>query len=80
MNIHQTHTLSYKSRAVFQRMVVSHFERVPKEFVENEACFVFVNQGEVLVRTPDQFFHLPFAQPDQIQNGFLTHSLSQNKI
>lgn len=39
-------------------MVVSHFERVPKEFVENEACFVFVNQGEVLVRTTDQLFHL----------------------
>jgi AraC-like DNA-binding protein len=58
MNIHQTNILSYKKKDVFQRMVVSHFDRVPKEFVENEACFVFVNQGEVLVRTTDQFFHL----------------------
>jgi len=39
-------------------MIVSHFDRVPKEYIENEACFVFVNEGEISVRAPDHYIHL----------------------
>ncbi|MFT6243533.1 MAG: AraC-like DNA-binding protein [Salibacteraceae bacterium] len=30
-----------------------YFDRMPKEYVENEACFVFVNKGELSIRSQD---------------------------
>ena len=35
-----------------------YFDRVPKQYNEDEACFVFVNQGELSVRAQDDFFKL----------------------
>jgi AraC family transcriptional regulator, exoenzyme S synthesis regulatory protein ExsA len=35
-----------------------YFDRMPKEYVENEACFVFVNQGEVSIRSQDDYLNL----------------------
>jgi len=34
------------------------FNRTLKEYVEDEACFMFVNKGEVGVRTPDDYLKL----------------------
>jgi len=44
-------TIKYKGRVVFQKVHVSSFSRVPKEYYENEACFIFVNQGEFHIRS-----------------------------
>jgi AraC-like DNA-binding protein len=44
-------TISYKGRVVFQKVRAGSFTRIPKEYYENEACFIFVNQGEFGVRT-----------------------------
>jgi hypothetical protein len=47
-------TLKYKGHIVFQKLQVPSFERLPKEYYENEACFVFVNQGRFNIRTQTQ--------------------------
>lgn len=45
-----TKTISYKGRIVFQKLQVESFSRLPKVYHENEACFIFVNEGEFNVR------------------------------
>ena len=35
-----------------------YFERLPKEYSEDEACFVFVNQGELSVRSQNDYMNL----------------------
>jgi len=35
-----------------------YFDRIPKEYSENEACFVIVNQGEVSIRAQEEYFNL----------------------
>jgi AraC-like DNA-binding protein len=47
--------LKYKGQIVFERIVMSSFDRIPKMYQDNEACFMFINEGEFSVRTPDQF-------------------------
>ena len=50
--------LKYKGQIVFGKQAMPYFDRVPKEYAENEACFVFVNQGEVSVRSQDSYLNL----------------------
>lgn len=47
--------LTYKGFVVFEKIEMSSFDRIPKLFQENEACFMFVNKGEFSIRTPNQF-------------------------
>lgn len=47
--------LKYKNKIVFERIEMANFQRIPKLFQENEACFMFVNKGEFSARTPDEF-------------------------
>lgn len=47
--------LKYKGQIVFERIAMSSFERIPKLYQDNEACFMFINEGEFSVRTPDQY-------------------------
>jgi len=35
-----------------------YFNRIPKEYFEDEACFVFVNEGEVSVRSQTDYMNL----------------------
>ena len=35
-----------------------YFDRIPKQYTEDEACFVFVNEGEFSVRSQDDFLKL----------------------
>ncbi len=44
-------TISYKGKVVFQKLQVTSFNRLPKVYIENEACFVFVNEGEFQIRS-----------------------------
>jgi len=48
--------LKYKGRVVFEKMSMPYFKRLPKEFFEDEACFIFVNEGEFSIRSQDQYF------------------------
>ena len=50
--------LKYKGYTVFGKQSVSYFDRMPKEYSEDEACFVFVNKGEVSVRSQNDYMDL----------------------
>lgn len=51
-------TLTYKGKVVFEKITASPFDRIPKLFQQDEACFMFINKGEFSVRTPDEFISL----------------------
>ncbi len=55
---YQQKFLKYKGRIVFGKQSMPHFDRMPKEYFENEACFVFVNVGEVSVRSQTEIMNL----------------------
>lgn len=46
--------LKYKGAVVFEKMTLSTFDRLPKFYKDNEACFLFVNEGEFNIRTPNE--------------------------
>jgi AraC-like DNA-binding protein len=50
--------LKYKGRIVFGKQSMPYFDRMPKEYFEDEACFVFVNEGEVSVRSQTEYMNL----------------------
>lgn len=54
----QMYTLELSGRVVFQKLQVPTFERLPKVYYENEACFVFVNQGAFQVRSQTEILRL----------------------
>lgn len=53
--IQEHKSLTYKGKAVFEKLTITLPKRTVKPFHETEACFVFVNKGNFSVRTPDQF-------------------------
>ena len=50
--------LKYKDQVVFIKLSMPHFDRTLKQYVEDEACFMFVNKGEVAVRSQQDYFTL----------------------
>ncbi len=50
--------LKYKDRIVFGKQSMPYFDRIPKTYLEDEACFVFVNQGELSVRSQNDYMNL----------------------
>lgn len=50
--------IRYKDKIVFIKLSMPFFNRTLKHYVEKEACFMFVNKGEVGVRTPDDYLKL----------------------
>jgi AraC-like DNA-binding protein len=50
--------LEYKGQVVFEKLSLPSFDRMPKTYVEEEACFIFVNQGEFAVRSQAEYLHL----------------------
>jgi AraC family transcriptional regulator, exoenzyme S synthesis regulatory protein ExsA len=54
----ELNTLKLKGRVVFQKLQVPTFERLPKEYHENEACFIFVNQGDFQVRSQTEILQV----------------------
>jgi AraC-like DNA-binding protein len=54
----ESKTLRLKGRVVFQKLRVPTFERLPKEYHENEACFIFVNQGNFQVRSQTEILQV----------------------
>ncbi len=47
--------LTYKGRSVFEKLRLPFFQRMPKVYFENEACFIFVNEGAFSVRTQTEY-------------------------
>ncbi len=50
--------IKYKNRIVFIRLSMPGFDRTLKQYVEDEACFMFVNKGEVSIRGQEDYFKL----------------------
>ncbi len=50
--------IKYKDRIVFMKLSMPYFDRTLKHYVEDEACFMFVNKGEVAVRSQEDYFTL----------------------
>ncbi len=53
--IYEQKVLTYKGEIVFEKIVMSRFKRIPKLYQKNEACFMFINQGEFSVRSAKNF-------------------------
>jgi len=58
-----------------------YFDRIPKEYFEDEACFVFVNEGEVSVRAQTDYIDLNKKQAvlAKCLNYFFETSARQKK-
>lgn len=54
----QEQVITYKDRIVFIKLSMPFFNRTLKHYVEEEACFMFVNKGEVGVRSPEDYLLL----------------------
>lgn len=50
--------LTYKGRVVFGKQSMPYFDRAPKTYFEDEACFIFVKEGEVSVRSHENYLDL----------------------
>lgn len=49
--------LDYKGKTIFSKMVLSEYVRFEKYFIGNEACFMFIDDGSILLRTPDKVLY-----------------------
>ncbi len=55
--IYEQKNLEYKGKVIFSKIVIGEFSRFVKYFQEDEACFMFVDQGKILMRTPKQLIN-----------------------
>ena len=52
--VHNYKKLEYKGRTIFSKMVISEYKRFEKYFEQDEACFMFIDNGNIILRTPDK--------------------------
>jgi len=52
--VHNYTKLEYKGKTIFSKMLLSEYKRFEKYFQENEACFMFIDDGSIVLRTPDK--------------------------
>ena len=51
--------LEYKGQVIFDKLIFKkHFDRLPKLYGENEACFMFLKNGNLTLRTPTNQLNL----------------------
>ena len=55
--IYEYKTLTYKGKTIFGKVVMGEFRRIRKYFQEDEACFMFIEDGDFILRTPQQVIH-----------------------
>lgn len=55
--IYEYKKLNYKGKTVFSKMVMGDFNRIEKYFQADEACFMFIENGDLLLRTPHKVLH-----------------------
>lgn len=51
-------SLKYKNKVIFEKMVLGRFQRAPKSYQENEACFMYLQEGSFQFRTPNRVISL----------------------
>lgn len=51
-------SLEYKNKVIFEKMVMGNFQRAPKPFQDNEACFMYLQEGSFQFRTPERVLSL----------------------
>jgi AraC-like DNA-binding protein len=56
--VFQYKKLTYQNKTVFAKIVMGEFDRIEKYFQKDEACFMFVNNGDMILRTPEQTVHI----------------------
>lgn len=56
--VYEYKKLSYQGKTIFGKIVMGEFDRIEKYFQQNEACFMFVNNGDMILRTPEQTIHI----------------------
>lgn len=74
--------IRYRGKVVFERMVMStNFKRVPKLFLEEEACFLFLTKGAFHFRTPTKIlnFNAGDAMLSKCGNYFLENVMINRK-
>lgn len=55
-------TLSYKGKVIFDKMILKNFGRMAKPFDENEACFMYLQEGSFQLRTPEKILQLNIGE------------------
>ncbi len=56
--IHQYKKLAIQGKTIFGKIVMGKFDRIEKFFQEGEACFMFVDNGDMILRTPYSTIHI----------------------
>lgn len=56
--IYKFQKLDYQGKTIFGKIVMGTFTRIEKYFQENEACFMFIEDGNFAMRTPENFIQL----------------------
>lgn len=52
--IYQQKTLDYQGKTIFSKIVLGNFDRILKNFQEDVACFMFIDDGGFILRTPQE--------------------------
>ena len=52
----ETKVIKYKGKVVFEKVTMPRFKRVPKLYMEDEACFMFLDGGEFTLRSSSDIF------------------------
>lgn len=56
--IYKYQKLEYQGKTIFGKIVMGNFYRMEKFFQENEACFMFIEDGAIAIRTPENLIQL----------------------
>lgn len=56
--VYEYKKLTYQGKTIFGKIVMGKFDRIEKYFTEKEACFMFVNNGDMILRTPNNTIHI----------------------
>lgn len=81
-------TLKINDKVIFEKLVLdSNFKRMPKHFVANEACFMFLSKGAFLMRTPNNLIKFTEGEAMLAKCGnyffeelILSNNQGENKI
>ncbi len=52
--VYQHKTLQYKGKTIFSKIIIGNYKRILKLFQDDEACFMFIDNGSFCMRTPDK--------------------------
>ncbi len=56
--VYQYKDLKIQGKTIFGKIVMGKFDRIEKFFQKDEACFMFVDNGDMILRTPTNIIHI----------------------